>query len=446
MILLLLLLQERPVPIEIPMRDGKSLAADLRLPSKDYKGPTVLVQTPYNRKLWKTPIEGEYAWVIVDWRGFYGSKSAGQILNRGRDGFDCVEWVAKQPWSDGKVATWGPSALGRIQFLTAAERPPHLVCCVPLVASAPFYYAQYYWGGVPRKELLDGYDRLGFVTGIRQHPQYDAFWKIAESSPKAADMDVPMLLVSGWYDIYAQGVIDTFELLRRKDRWLILGPWIHHDVVKAEQGERKYEAAAGVVKRETERFLDHHLRGSKNGWEKSPPIRAYQMGEEKWIECERWPGEAKQRSFPLRGEGAIVHDPGDPVPTVGGANLDPSLGLGPKDQAKIASRKDVFVYAVALDADVAVAGRARVKLQATSDAKSFDLHVRLCSGTMLVVDSARRTAGGEVEIELPPFALTFAKGQEIRLIVSGSNYPRYDLSPEKATITVKGGELVLPVR
>ena len=128
--------------IHIPMRDGCSLAADLYRPSSDGRFPTILIQTPYGRGQFRPAMRGEdtnhglfdrsrFAFVIVDGRGFRGLKSASQNVtssNLGQDGFDAVEWIATHAWSNGLVGTWGPSALGRVQYLTAFERPPHLRC------------------------------------------------------------------------------------------------------------------------------------------------------------------------------------------------------------------------------------------------------------------------------------------------------------------------------
>ena len=81
-----------------------------------------------------------YAYLVMDWRGFYASKKAAKGVARvgslrGRDGYDIVEWIAAQSWSNGRVGTWGGSALGKIQFQTASQKPPHLVCAVPLIAA-----------------------------------------------------------------------------------------------------------------------------------------------------------------------------------------------------------------------------------------------------------------------------------------------------------------------
>jgi len=101
-------------PLEIPMRDGAKLAADLFLPA-DYTRekyphgvPTILIITPYDKdrenaaELWReTMVRNGYAFVAEDMRGNYGSASAGRGVPRHNDGYDTIEWIARQSWSNG---------------------------------------------------------------------------------------------------------------------------------------------------------------------------------------------------------------------------------------------------------------------------------------------------------------------------------------------------------
>ncbi len=111
--------------VQIPLRDGKWLAGDISLPRGSDRFPAILIMTPYSRKNIgaalpdkalevELPDQSNYAVVIVDWRGFFGSKAAKGLLpvglpQHGKDGYDVIEWIAKQPWSNGKVGMWGPS-------------------------------------------------------------------------------------------------------------------------------------------------------------------------------------------------------------------------------------------------------------------------------------------------------------------------------------------------
>ncbi|NNJ54983.1 MAG: CocE/NonD family hydrolase, partial [Bacteroidia bacterium] len=151
--------QLSPDSRDIPMRDGKYLAADFYSNDSTVQKPTILIMTPYG-KFFYTIIglpfdigydfsKSNYNFVIVDWRGRFASSGAFAIdSDNGEDGYDVVEWIAAQSWSDGKIGTWGPSALGGVQFDLAKEKPPHLTCCVPEVAAPIYEYSHYHPGGV----------------------------------------------------------------------------------------------------------------------------------------------------------------------------------------------------------------------------------------------------------------------------------------------------------
>lgn len=237
----------QPFVKQIPMRDGKWLAADcyVHATSGSVKYPTILIQTPYNRLLYRLGLplgvgmnfdSCSYAFVIVDWRGFYGSTSAAvPNPDRGKDGYDVIEWIVNQPWSNGKVGTWGPSALGKIQYMTARENHPSHVCAVPVVAAPQNLYLDYFPGGVYRKEYVDQLDALGYGMSplLLGHPYYDTYWQIAEwLSYYPQDIHIPMFLIGGWFDHNIQLMLDFFTALqsqsdatvRVKHKFLI-GPW-----------------------------------------------------------------------------------------------------------------------------------------------------------------------------------------------------------------------------
>ena len=171
--------------MRVPMRDGAELAADVYLPRDTAPGaaarpwPVVLIQTPYDKSGVRPWFQGEgrwgerslftdtaYAFVVTDWRGRAASAAAarpGRAVPGGADdGYDTVEWIATQPWSNGKIGTWGPSALGAAQFRTASARPPHLVCAVPVVMPLNLTYDIYFPGGALWEEFTRTLGRLGW--------------------------------------------------------------------------------------------------------------------------------------------------------------------------------------------------------------------------------------------------------------------------------------------
>ncbi len=414
------------------MRDGASLAADVWL-SKE-RAPAIVVMTPYDRTIWKRPLGGDYAWVVVDWRGFHGSKERkAERRKRGEDGFDTVEWTAAQPWCDGNVGMWGPSALGRIQYLTAMEQPPHLRCCVPVVASMGNRYEQYYWGGVLRQEYVDMFAKLGFnsAPAIREHRTHDAYWKESARHEGVGRIRVPMLLISGWYDVWVQGAMETFAALQAAaaaPHRLVVGPWGHYAVGRETQGGRRHPNAAGAAQAEAEAFFARHLLGETRTM---ATVRTYEIGSERWDD--EMVG-TESSVLPVRSE-SIVHDPLNPVRTIGGSNLDPTLGIGPYDQREILERPDVFV--TAWSGTVRVSGRARLELAVRADGP-FDLHARLCDGSMLICDTVQRCEGSPVVLTFPPVRI---QTDRLRLVLAGSNHPRYELNPHAGRLEIVSGEL-----
>jgi predicted acyl esterase/predicted dienelactone hydrolase len=455
-----------PLPartVAIPMRDGAELAADVLLPAETGQFPTIFVFTPYNRKLLAAAVPAAdavsqlidrraYAYVIVDWRGFYGSKPAarangkGGVNQVGRDGHDVVEWIAGRKWSDGKVGMWGSSALGAAQYRTAVERPPHLTCICPIVIRFGENYVQHYRGGVPKLGRTQARDAAGF-TGtaelVHKHPVYDKWWFAVETFTNAGlgRLNVPVLAIGGWYDTETESLIETFARIRsgagpvaREHSRMLIGPWDHCQAHAGPRrvGELDFAEAAGVSEKEAKLFFDYWLRGKKdNGWADRPVVRYFRMGENRWESAAEWPRTGARSSRWYLGAGGTLtthapegapasdgfkYDPRDPSPTVGGNNIYVAgawggevtkARSGPIDQrAEVESRGDVLLYiSPKLEEDVRLQGSARVRLFVSSDRVDTDVMVRLCDvhpdgRSMLVTDGAHRMRfRGSVERE-----------------------------------------------
>ncbi|MDP9064528.1 MAG: CocE/NonD family hydrolase, partial [Pseudomonadota bacterium] len=139
-------------PTAIPMRDGVVLRADVLLPRGNGPFPVLVYRTPYGEKnalreytTFQRAVDRGYAIVVQDVRGRYASEGAfSPYQNEGRDGYDTIEWAAKQPWSNGKVGTFGLSYPGAVQWLAAVQNPPHLKAMVPAMTFSShrnFFYA-----------------------------------------------------------------------------------------------------------------------------------------------------------------------------------------------------------------------------------------------------------------------------------------------------------------
>jgi predicted acyl esterase len=471
-----------PIEAMPVMRDGVKLSTSIYLPQGSGPFPAVLIRTPYGKA---TQAMGNSAWtgrgfalVVQDCRG--KGKSEGEyhpFVEDPMDGYDTVEWLAKQSWSNGKIGMYGASAMGITANLAAIMNPPHLVAMFVMVARSSIYNQSAFMGGVFRKELneiwLKRQNAMDVLNEMFRHNVYDHFYDVAEMPLHWQKVHVPVYNWGGWYDIFAQGNVDNFvglqatgAALAAGNQKLMMGPWGHGQIE-----EVKYPPNSVInTTEEAMRWFDYWLNGKDNGIMDEPPVRYYVMGDvtdskapgNEWRASASWPVSAKNTSYFLGAGGklgermpveqesadAYKYDPKNPVPTIGGANLN--IKKGPMDQRAIGERKDVFKYATGLlAAPVEVTGRITVELWAESDAPDTDFMAKLVDvypdGTeRLVLDSAVRARfregfdhevlmkKGEVykfTIDLWSTSIVFNKGHRIAVHISSSNDPRFDPNP-----------------
>ncbi|MBL0310254.1 MAG: CocE/NonD family hydrolase [Bacteroidetes bacterium] len=490
----------------IPMGDGRKLAADIYIPKGMAQGPVILVQTPYNRQRYRViglPLVGmnldssSYIFVILDWRGFYGSAAAkyAGAPDNGKDGYDAVEWIAAQTWSNGKVGTWGLSALGRVQFATAKKNPPHLTCICPLVAAPQYQYDEYFPNGCLKTEYVQQLDVLGFGTSaiIMTHPVHDLTWTFAESANFYPDsIRVPCFMIGGWYDHNIETMLDFYtaiqnsnQILVRDQHRLLMGPWVHGgsgmaQVGSVPQGELNYPASAHWNDSLALRFFDFYLRNEANGWDQSPKVQYFQMGEDVWQNSPSWPpAGGVNTNFYLHKDGLLDvsvptsnadsltfnYDPTDPSPTIGGPTLRADLVQGPYDQAiLVESRNDILTFTTnTLTQNMAMRGNVVVHLKVSSNRRDTDFDIRLTdvypdSRSMLVNDGVMRMRfrnginaadtmlmipGTDYDcvMKLPCTSLTFLAGHRIRVDVTSSNYPRFNRNMNTGGVMYPGNSM-----
>jgi predicted acyl esterase len=470
--------------IVVPMRDGIDLAADLYLPSGDGPWPCVLSRTPYNkngnRGAAERFVKEGFAFVAQDCRGRFESKGEYDPFKKDHhDGYDTVEWIAKQEWSNGKIGMLGGSALGITTNLAATQTPPHLVCGYVVVAPASARRNTVYMGGVYRKEMNDGWLKAMnapfAIDETMQNPPASPHWDWREISDFHSHICIPICNVGGWFDIFAQGTIDNFVGLQANgaglaagNQKLIMGPYAHGQLdgrLKFPNGRR---ATFGIDHQL--RWFDRWLKDIDNGIDREPPVRYYLMGDtedsaapgNEWRDASSWPPPPRPTSFFLHPEKVLTtmmpknmsslsyaYDPKDPVPTVGGANLI-SGGKGPMDQRQIEGRQDYLRFQTeVLEAPLEVAGRVTVDLYVSSDAPDTDFVAKLVDVypdgyEALLTDGiirARYREGIDREVMLKPdevvrvrvdlwsTAIVFNKGHRIALHVTSSNDPRFDPNP-----------------
>jgi predicted acyl esterase len=476
----------------VPMRDGVRLATTIYLPAGEGQWPSILARTPYSRVESGAASsarynEAGYAWVIQDQRGRFDSEGEYRPHEvEMDDGYDTVEWVAAQPWSNGKVGMTGASALGIAANLAAAAAPPHLAAAYVVVAPSSLFYEGRFIGGVFKEADTGNWMRsqgvsADEVVAYRKRVVLDPRWEATDLVFHRDQIRVPIYNVGGWYDLFSAGNIANFRYLQewgregaRGRQKLLMGAFGHGAI----QGDLEYPGAGTLRGREGDelRWFEYWLKGIDNGIMDEPAVTYYQMAAARkgtassadgnhYVTAETWPPpgarpvrwylrEGKRLAPAPPGEdgGATTYsfDPARPVPTVGGPNL--TLPIGPMDQRAIGQRDDYLRFETeALTTDLTLAGKLDVELWVASDGPDTDFMVKLVDVypdgyEALVIDTAQRAryrAGRRAEdvaplepgrptrlaIDLWNTAITVEEGHRLALHVTSSNHPRFEVNP-----------------
>ena len=490
--------------VMVPMSDGVRLASDVYLPPGDGPWPVVLSRTPYSRKgaggVARMVALMGYAGVVQDMRGRFDSEGENlPFIGCGwvdhADGAETVAWILKQPWSNGKVGTVGASAGGITQNLMAAAAPEGLVAQYIVVAAANLYTDAAYTGGALRKEQIENWTRGNkfdpkAIGMWRAHPAFDAYWHRFDTTRKHAVMNAPAVHVGGWFDTFSQGTIDAFVGRQyhgaqgaKGRQKLVMGPWNHGGIGRARQGDLKFPRAIPPLAYDMIQWFACHLKGASDVVMSNPAVAYYVMGDveadgspgNEWRYADRWPvpatetpyyfhkGNGLSASKPAAGAAneTYTFDPGDPCPTVGGRNL--TIPAGPMNQNRIETRPDVLNFTTQpLAAPVEVTGRVAAKVFVSSSAAHTDLSVRLSDvypdgRSFLMAEGMLRLRYRdslsipkplepgkvyEVAVDCWSTSIVFAKGHRIRVTVTSSNYPRYDLNPGTGAAWTDGCKFV----
>ncbi len=479
----------------VPMRDGTSLHTNVYAPAdtSDFPLPVVLMRTPYNADLidflifylFDATDLRRYIVVAQDTRGRFHSEGIDSVFlddgwRDGKwDGYDTVEWIAAQSWCDGKVGMTGISAVAIAQYLAAGAQPPHLTCAVPVVGAWDLYNHIVLPGGEYREYDIDhwlaGQGSSHMKDYFLGHPNKDETWQFVDVSTRRDVINVPMLHIGGWYDIFSMGSVQAFCDLQYHGapgafggQKLMMGPWTHA-VGTAQAGQITYPPNASVsLEALAWDWMDYWLKGEQNG-AIYPALEYYLMGPvepggwwNEWRQAGTWPVPCDTTLYYLADEGVLslapptaddslsyAYDPRDPVATEGGNNL--LLPKGPHDQSDdVWLRQDVLTFATEpLTQDLQIVGDVIARLYVSSDRYDTDFTAKLVDvypdGTrMLLLDGiqmARHRNGldredllvpgdvCEITVGLGPTAYVFPQDHRIAFAVSSSNYPRFRTNP-----------------
>ena len=489
------------------MRDGTKLAANVFLPEGKGPWPVVLTRTPY-LKDGKMFAEGAdrwtkagYAYVVQDVRGKGHSQGFYDAFNNDiEDGYDTVEGLAKEPWSNGKIGVMGASAMGITSNMAAIANPPHLKAAFVIVAPNSTFDTSFL-GGVPKDKdntewLRDQKVAEQVIEADQAQVERSVFHDRQGPGEELKYVRIPMYNVGGWYDIFNTGSVYNFTYLQnrgangaRGNQKLFMGPFGHGEL----SGDLAYggmDSLRGVMSGDTGqdiRWFDYWLKGVDNGIMDEPPVQFFMMASAEkgayspknhLVAAANWPLAYRETRLYLapdldlspkapvapEAKTAYTFDPKNPVKTYGGANL--TFERGPEDQRQVGQRQDYLRFQTpVLDHDVQIAGPVKMELYAATDGLDTDFEAKLVDVypdgyEALVLDAPIRAryrngrmpddvkmmtpgAPEKLTIDMWNTALTFEKGHRIAVHITSSNAPRFEVNPNTGEPT---GHHTLPPR
>ncbi len=475
----------------VPMRDGVQLATDVYVKQPSQQHGAILIRTPYNKDalvfIGMNWAQNGWPTVVQDMRGRFASEGIDTVFRSDHtDGPDTLAWVTQQPWSNGKVATFGGSALGITQYMTAGANPPQLACQYIQVATPDMYTHAIYPGGEFRKNLIEewlkGQGSTYILPELWAHENYSMdYWTNVSLQDKWDQVNVPAIHIGGWYDIFTQGTIDGFLGYQHQGgpgaqgkSKLIIGPWTHGGAGTTKQGELTYpeNSLDNFSQALFWQMINEYTMNGPTDYDTWPAVTYYVMGDvtdpnasgNEWRYADDWPVLSVERAWYLQADGSLqttlpaqdqqfsyFYDPANPVPTVGGGNLN--IPAGPFDQRSVENRSDVLIFtSPVLDTPYEATGPIIARLFVSSECPDTDFTVKLTDvypdgRSMLITDGILRMRNRNgfdhwelmepgtiypVEIDLWSTSYVWNTGHQIRVAVSSSNYPRCLNNPNTA--------------
>ena len=330
--------------VMVPMRDGVKLVTDIYFPAiggrrAEGQFPVILERTPYNKLGAAKVTDGKYyarrgyVCVAQDVRGRFESEGEWYAFAKeAPDGYDTVEWLGTQPWSDGRVGTKGSSYAGSDQCALATLDPPHLETMIVGVGASNYYHSSMRQNGaleqrfhvyvfrmaltskeakadpVLKAALLKAYsqihetvDRFPLREGatilrslpsyerwaidILTHGEYDDYWKQRGYAPSEyydEHADVPTMYLGGWYDSYARNTCESYvklNAIKKTDQRLYMGPWIHGGWEASFAGDVDFGTESTVHYNDFRlSWFDHYLKGMHTEVAEWSPVTIFIMG------------------------------------------------------------------------------------------------------------------------------------------------------------------------
>ena len=307
--------------VSVLMSDGVEVSVRIYRPDGPGPFPTLFAASPYRYDNDDVPptmvffwhevgpihwyVGRGYAYVHLDVRGSGRSGGEFGFFNRRerRDLYEVIEWIAAQPWSNGKIGGIGQSYYAAAQWCMAAERPPHLTCVAPFDGHIDFYRGWFYPGGIQsnfaavwwngsvrlankapangvQPRLID-YD---LVCDLMRHETRDAFWEERAIDAQLAEVDIPVYSVGIWIkrDLHLGGNVRGYHLVKGPKKLLFSG------VPTLPQTLEQF-ASIEFHERVLAPFYDHYLMGRETGYLARPEVEYHVGGANVTASAATWP-------------------------------------------------------------------------------------------------------------------------------------------------------------
>jgi uncharacterized protein len=529
--------------VSIPMTDGTILRADVYRPNASGQYPVLIERVAYELAE-RCRYAGEYyasrGYIVV------GQNVRGRFASEGefvpfrddgwsdhRDGYDTVLWAGKQSWSNGVVGMLDGSYSGGTQYLLAPTRPSFLKALFVREGMSDIYRDFVFRGGAYQLALHRGWAISATLAQLKQsavsekaqaslvqaerdreywyrhlpltsfpplegfanwyftdlaHPEDGPYWSPTTLSQRFHEVDVPIMHLGGWFDVFLESTLRCFQGIRTQGRTeacrlnqrLLIGPWIHGPSQVEEHviGELDFGPQAVFDLFEYRlQWYDFWLKNVPNGIMDGPSVRIFVMGTNQWLDAESWPlpNTTSQPLYLQAGTGqtmtslnnghltferpggdeqaeSFLADPAHPI-----ESLLTYPFLGPKDHQSLEGRMLTYT-SEPLEHNLAVIGPVKAVLYGMSSAPDTDWVVRLCDvwpdgRSMSVCDGILRARyrdfltqptrmqPGQMyrfEIALQATAQVFQTGHRLRVEVTSSDFPRYDRNLQTGEIFSMG--------
>jgi uncharacterized protein len=396
----------------------------------------------------------------------------------------------------GLLAFWALYAIAPSAVLRARMGTPQMFTdMLRLVDDIDAYDAQV--RHLPIREMPgarpDDPELLEFFFEVMRHPTPDDFNRTLGMSGRHPSITVPALIIGGWHDIALDSDLSHFTTMReqagteeaREKTRIVIGPWSHgvyfNTVGDLDFGFRSSGMFLDLREDLTAlqlRWFDHWTKGKRTGVENEAPVKLFVQGVNRWRDEHDWPlTRAVPTDWFLHGDGGLspeapgvdgasrsyVYDPADPCPTTGGRLLLPgTYRPGPVDQTPVMERRDVLTYtSEPLQKDLEVIGPVSAVLYASTSGPDTDWVVKLCDvhpdgRTFNVTDGVLRAryrnsatdptlvepfAVERYEVDMVATAIVFQAGHRIRVLVTSSDFPRYDRNLNTGQLGIDSAEM-----